>query len=212
MDMIVNHRMAKIYHLTGGILPHKVSPRAYADGAAADCGVLRPRRSASAFTLIELLVVISIIALLISLLLPALAEASKSARMTICAGNIRQLVLGESEYAAEDNGAGTPFCMDPRGQWTWSYMFWESTLLQFIGGTSNVNQFNNGKAAIGPAINLVGPRCTEFAYIRHSGGGKSRRKVALVAVSAGRPNCLWRDCRNPLTVCHNCIVPARRSL
>lgn len=147
MDMIVNHRMAKIYHSTGGILPHKVSPRASADGAAADCGVLRPRRHASAFTLIELLVVISIIALLISLLLPALAQASKSARMTICAGNIRQLVLGESEYAAEDNGAGTPFCMDPRGQWTWSYMFWESTLLQFIGGTSNVNQFNNGKAA-----------------------------------------------------------------
>lgn len=73
------------------------------------------------------------------------ARAGRSARMTICAGNIRQLVLGETEYAAEYNGSGAPFCMDSRGLWTWSYKFWEPTLLQFIGGTSNVNQFNNGK-------------------------------------------------------------------
>ncbi len=114
---------------------------------SADSAISLRRAWPRGFTLIELLVVISIIALLISLLLPALAQAGKAARMTICAGNMRQLVLGETEYAAEDNGAGTPFCMDPRGQWTWSYMFWESTLLQFIGGTSNVDQFNNSKAA-----------------------------------------------------------------
>ncbi|MEM6458437.1 MAG: prepilin-type N-terminal cleavage/methylation domain-containing protein [Planctomycetota bacterium] len=52
-----------------------------------------------AFTLIELLVVISIIALLIALLLPALAGARKAAAFTVCGSNIRQVGLGLFTYA-----------------------------------------------------------------------------------------------------------------
>ena len=52
-----------------------------------------------AFTLIELLVVISIIAVLISILLPALKMAREEARRTVCLSKMRQIGLGVSLYA-----------------------------------------------------------------------------------------------------------------
>ncbi len=54
-----------------------------------------------AFTLIELLVVISIIALLIAILLPALAAARKSATNTQCKVNLRSIVQASAAYEAD---------------------------------------------------------------------------------------------------------------
>ncbi|MFI5382450.1 MAG: type II secretion system protein [Tepidisphaerales bacterium] len=69
-------------------------------------------KSLKAFTLVELLVVIGIIALLVSILLPALNAANEAARTTACLSNLRQIGQAFAAYASDHKGYVVPLAYD----------------------------------------------------------------------------------------------------
>lgn len=75
---------------------------------------IRPR-GRRAFTLVELLVVISIIALLISILLPSLRRAREQTKSTVCMSHLRSLGQGIAMYALDNNDALLPSRMPNLG-------------------------------------------------------------------------------------------------
>jgi prepilin-type N-terminal cleavage/methylation domain-containing protein len=91
-----------------------------------------PLRS-RAFTLIELLVVVAIIAILMSVLLPALGQARRQARLVLCASQQRQIASAALMYSQQNRFLPPTICqdtcLDPRGRY-WA----RPTLLTYLPG------------------------------------------------------------------------------
>jgi len=98
--------------------------------------IRRSGRPASGFTLIELLVVIAIIAILASMLLPALAKAKTKAHGIKCMNNTKQLLLAWRMYV-DDNNETLPFAYVDDTPSNPNYRYaWVHGILDYSSGTT----------------------------------------------------------------------------
>jgi prepilin-type N-terminal cleavage/methylation domain-containing protein/prepilin-type processing-associated H-X9-DG protein len=91
---------------------------------------LRCKSRPGAFTLIELLVVVAIISLLVSILLPSLQKVKEIAKTTVCANNLRNMHMGVSYYAQDNEELFPTFCL------TYGYMTandWREQIARAMG-------------------------------------------------------------------------------
>lgn len=94
------------------------------------------------FTLIELLLVIAIIALLLSIMIPALRKAKIHTQKVLCGTHLKQQCLGTSLYAGEyDSYVPNNYSSNSMMNWLFDVGFWATTELSEHGGFDDSQTF-----------------------------------------------------------------------
>lgn len=130
------------------------------------------------FTLIELLVVIAIVAILASMLLPALTKAREASRKTKCLAQMKQ--LGQASAMYIDSEAG----FYPPGGRSGVFPYFNNAIAQYAGVTSRPDgrfaRDSSGEEAIARVPLFICPSDTNLGY-----GGDANRWLWWVAGKAG---------------------------
>ena len=119
------------------------------------------RCQTGSFTLIELLVVISIIALLIAILLPALKLAREEARAAACGSNLRQAGIAIYAYVGDHDGRLPPYSY-ASGLGAYYQAPWWHQLIATYMGKNNPDTAKGGVPAYPWKFGNIGP---DDAYI-----------------------------------------------
>ena len=160
-----------------------------------------------AFTLIELLVVIAIIAILASLLLPALAKAKDKANTAACSNNLRQLILATLMYEDDHKVLPTGYPLAPVPGST----IWYRTLPPYLGRKISATIQTN-KIFICPA-SPAGGYWGFLTYAQNNAINCGRYDISLRQVpqpaqtimfgdTQGYDACLYPDTSNIANVCY----------
>jgi len=115
------------------------------------------------FTLLELLLVISVIAILASLLLPALSKAKETSRAAACQGNLKQLACGAFQYSSDYNDYTLTYS-DTDGVRTWTY-----TLGPYLGLGNTTTEIRARVESTNTAYTCRSHRWREGVYPQVSG-------------------------------------------
>ncbi|MDA3963583.1 MAG: type II secretion system protein [Planctomycetota bacterium] len=158
---------------------------------------MRPDRTSTrnGFTLIELLVVISIIAVMVGLLLPAIGMARSSANSLICQNNQRQMMIAAVVYA-DDNEDRLPGIGYGKNYYHWTSSLAPYLEKYYVWDDASNDSFSIYRCPANDPIKLG----NSSSWPTHYASGYALSQFSSVRPNASGKAGYWRDSRMPAEI------------